>query len=87
MSLFDTPANPAAQTVFFNWWMTADNLYEAQALTNDQSLRVDVPSDNFEQTYARVAGIDYFFPEMDDSIEANQGLAFNRSIADANGLR
>ncbi len=87
MSLFDTPANPAAQTVFFNWWMGADNLFEAQGLTNDQSLRVDVPSNNFEQTYARAPGIDYFFPEMDDSIEANIGLAFNRMLADDNGLR
>ena len=87
MSLFDTPANPNAQAVFFNWWMSADNLHEAQGLSNDQSLRTDVPADNFEQTYARAPGITYFFPEMDDTIEANIGLAFNRGLADANGLR
>jgi ABC-type Fe3+ transport system substrate-binding protein len=85
--LKDAP-NPNAQTVFLNWWYSAENIYEAGGITNDHGLRTDVSTDNLIQDYVRMPGIEYFFPEADPTISTeNPGLAFARQVADANGLR
>lgn len=84
-SLFNQPAHPNAVKVFVNWWLGKDNLYKAQGITTDQSLRVDIEPDNIAPEFVRSENP--FFPEMDDTIEPNAGLEFNRQVADEYGLR
>ena len=85
--LRDNP-NPNAQKVFINWWLGKDNLYEASGITNDHSLRLDVPTDKLGENYIRKEGVEYFFPEADPAVPTdNPGLAFNRKLAEEAGLR
>lgn len=84
-AMFDNPAHPNATRVFINWWLSKENLYNAQGITNDQSLRTDISTDNIDPAYLRPDS--FFFPEMDDSITPNAGLEFNRTVASEFGLR
>ena len=87
-SLLKDPPHPNAQTIFLNWWYTSANLHAAQAVTNDQSLRVDTSVNNLDAQYIRNPDIDYFFPEADPDVDSNNpGLAYARKVAEENGLR
>lgn len=84
-SVFNDPANENAAKIFFNWWNSPENLHAAQGITDDQSLHASVLSNNLDEKWHRSES--FFFPEMDDSIEANAGLRFNQQVAEEAGLR
>ena len=88
VSILKDAPNPNAQTIFLNWWYSADNLHAVQGITNDQSLRNDVSSNNLDPQYIRNPDIKYFFPEADPDVDPNNpGLAYARKVAEENGLR
>jgi len=88
VSILKDAPNPNAQTIFLNWWYSGDNLHSVQGITNDQSLRNDVSSNNLDPQYIRNPDIKYFFPEADPDVDPNNpGLAYARKVAEENGLR
>lgn len=78
----DNPKNPAAQKLFVNWFLSRDGQIWWQEITQEQSLRNDIPTDMVQQNSVRKEGAEYLLFERDPNFQENleKSLEFARRV-------
>jgi ABC-type Fe3+ transport system substrate-binding protein len=82
----DRPANPNAQRLFVNWWLTRQAQFLIVQQRRNQSLRVDVPTDLVPENW-RLPDPLYIF-DADPGAAKKQAIAtkFVRDLIEKFGL-
>lgn len=78
----DTPANPNAQKLFINWFLSKEGQTLMQQANGENSARVDIPKDSVSESLKRHEGVDYVFNEVQPDFVADQdeAIAFMREL-------
>ncbi len=82
----DTPANPNAQKLFTNWFLSKEGQILYQKATENNSLRIDIPKDDVPLPEHLDPGTDYAFFALDPDFNTKERAAFElvgRVLAEA----
>ena len=82
----DTPANPNAQKLFTNWFLSKEGQVLYQKSTTNNSLRIDIPKDDVPEKDHLDPGTDYAFFALDPDFNTKERAAFElvgRVLAEA----
>ena len=72
----DKPANPNAQKLFTNWFLSKEGQGLYQVATKNNSLRTDIPKDVIPEKDHLDANTDYLFFALDPDILEKSKAAF-----------
>ena len=75
-TIVDTPANPNAQKLFTNWFLSREGQMLYQEATKNNSLRTDIPKDVIPEKDHLDANTDYLFFALDPDILEKSKAAF-----------
>ena len=75
-TIMDTPANPNAQKLFTNWFLSREGQMLYQEATKNNSLRTDIPKDVIPKKDHLDANTDYLFFALDPDIIEKSKAAF-----------
>ncbi|MCH7607484.1 MAG: extracellular solute-binding protein [Chloroflexi bacterium] len=78
----DSPPNPNAQKLWVNWWLSKVGQTHYQNLTNEQSLRTDIGTENVDVGNIRQPGVTYLMFERDPAFndKLNEAVDFAKEI-------
>ena len=72
----DTPANPNAQKLFTNWFLSKEGQLLYQKATENNSLRIDIAKDDVPEVERLDPGTDYTFFALDPDFNKKERAAF-----------
>ena len=83
----DHPKNPNAQKLFVNWFLSGDGQTWWQRITEEQSLRNDIPTDMVKSNSVRDPNKDYLLFERDPNFQQklDESLEFARQVLASTG--
>jgi ABC-type Fe3+ transport system substrate-binding protein len=83
----DTPANPNAQKLFINWFLSKEGQALMQKANGEDSARVDIPKDAVRDSLRRQEGVEYVFNEVQpDFVEKQaEAIEFMRQLLASQG--
>ena len=89
----DTPANPNAQQLFVNWWLTKEGqtLMQQADLPNGghDSTRIDIPKDDVLPANLRDPNKTYIYSEIDEDfpLKLEEAISWTQELYNELGLR
>ena len=89
----DTPANPNAQQLFVNWWLTKEGqtLMQQADLPNGghDSTRIDIPKDDVLPANRRDPNKTYIYSEIDEDfpLKLEEAISWTQELYNELGLR